>query len=233
MISRKLKAAFYVLAGPFMWLNGIVFRVFRAPRYGVVKVQLGPGQQNYLHGWINVDANKFSAKCDVWADLRNALPFRDDSVDAFYSHHVVEHLPDVRRHFVDVFRCLKPGGVYRMGGPNGDSAIRKFVENDASWFSSFPDDRLSIGGRFENFIFCRQEHLTILTRSFLEELMTSAGFVEFETCLPTKETRYPEHFGECLTKEYESRFDAPHTLVVEAVKPLSAAGKHTGYLEPR
>ncbi len=49
----------------------------------------------------------------------------------------------------------------------------------------------SIGGRFENFIVCRQEHLTILSYSFLNELMSEAGFVNIRTCLPNKETNFP------------------------------------------
>jgi hypothetical protein len=56
--------------------------------------------------------------------------------------------------------------VIRVGGPNGDSAIRKFQKNDAAWFSDFPDKRRSIGGKFANFILCRGEHLTILTSSY-------------------------------------------------------------------
>src|SRR5947207_11946455 len=94
MLSRTSKALFYAVAGPLMKVNGAVYRNLRAPRSGPVKVHLGPGQGNYLQGWINVDANMFSAKCDVWADLRNKLPFKDGSVDVIYSHHVVEHLPD-------------------------------------------------------------------------------------------------------------------------------------------
>src|SRR6516164_6752748 len=123
MLSRFAKATFYVVAGPFMSVNGTLYRHLRSPRSGVHKVHLGPGQNNYLPGWINVDANMFTAKCDVWTDFASRLPFNDGTVDAIYSHHVVEHLPDLGAHFREAYRCLKLGGVYRVGGPNGDSAI--------------------------------------------------------------------------------------------------------------
>jgi len=221
MLSRKVKAAYYMLAGPLMRGNAILFRYIRAPRSGVIKVHLGPGQNKYLIGWINIDANMFTGKCDVWADLRNPLPFESETVDAMYSHHMVEHLPDLWFHFRDVFRCLKPGGMYRVGGPNGDSAISKFMEGDRDWFGNFPDDRRSIGGRLENFLFCRGEHLTILTFSFVEELMSEAGFVNLRRCLPAKETFSQDVFGDCLPGEEESDFVSPHTLIVEAEKPIT------------
>jgi predicted SAM-dependent methyltransferase len=219
MLSRKSKAAFYVVAGPLMKVNGIVYKYCRAPREGNVKVHLGPGQKKYIKGWINIDANIFTGKADVWADLRNPLPFHNDSIDAIYSHHMIEHLPNLAHHLKEVYRCLKPGGVYRVGGPNGDSAIAKFIENDKQWFIDFPDKRDSIGGRFENFIFCRREHLTILTYSFLEEIMAESGLVNIQQCKPMKETRYPEMFQDCLLKENESDFAAPHTLIIECAKP--------------
>lgn len=220
MMSRQAKAAFYALAGPLMAANGAFYRQFRAPRggTGVFRAHLGPGQRNYLGGWINVDANRFTARCDVWADLRNPLPFHEGSLDAVYSHHVIEHLPNLEEHIADVHRCLKPGGLYRVGGPNGDSAIRKFIEQDAGWFADYPDKRTSVGGRFENFIFCRREHLTILTFSYLEELLATAGFVEIRSCLPTRETRAPQLFGDCLKLESEDDFENPRTLIVEARK---------------
>jgi predicted SAM-dependent methyltransferase len=219
MLSRRAKAAFYALAGPLMSVNGLTYRHFRAPRTGTARAHLGPGQASYLGGWINVDANIFTARCDVWADLRNPLPFHTASLDAVYSHHVVEHLPSLEEHLREVFRCLKPGGLYRIGGPNGDNAIRKFLANDLGWFSDFPDERSSIGGRFENFVFCRREHVTILTFSFLEELMTQIGFVDIRQCLPIRETRAPQLFAECLAREWEADFEMPHTLLVEAEKP--------------
>ena len=202
-----------------MAFNGAVYRIFRAPRQSHTRVHLGPGQSAYLDGWINVDANMFTARCDVWADLRNKLPFRHGTIAAFYSHHVVEHLPDLEWHLRDVFRCLKSGGMYRVGGPNGDTAIAKFIQRDLTWFHDFPDKRVSIGGRFENFLMCRREHVTILTFSFLEELMTTIGFVDVRQCLPTRETGAPQLFNECLANEWESDFNSPHTLIVEATKP--------------
>lgn len=220
MLSRAAKAMFYRVAGPLMAINGFLHRHFRTPASGILKVHLGPGQKNYIDGWINIDANMFTAKCDMWLDLRNRLPFGDGTVDCFYSHHVIEHLPDVQFHLKDVHRCLKPGGIYRVGGPNGDSAIKKFCENDKEWFSNFPDRRNSIGGRFENFIFCRGEHVTILTCSFLEEILADSGFAKTTACSPVRETTRPDLFDACLKKENESDFQTPHTLILEAVKSL-------------
>lgn len=218
MMSRRAKALFYACLGPVMKANGAIFRSFRAPRKGPVRVQLGPGQDNYIPGWFNLDANTFTGKCDVWADLRNPLPFHDGTVEALYSHHVVEHLPDLAGHFREALRVLCPGGVYRVGGPHGDEAMRRYVAGDSAWFSDFPDSRRSLGGRLENFIFCRQEHLTILTPSYLEELLANAGFGEIAVCLPAKQTGDPELFAPCLERESESDFEHPHTLIVEARK---------------
>ena len=218
MLSRTIKASFFVVAGPFMRLNGLLYKSLRAPESGI-RAHLGPGRKRYLPGWINVDANMFTGKCDVWSDLRYGLPFRDNSLTACYSHHMVEHLPEMRSHFAEVFRCLQPGGVYRVGGPNGDSAIQKFIEGDTSWFSHFPEDRRSIGGRFENFIFCGGEHLTILTESFLRELLEDAGFIDITLRRPIVDSGYPELFEDALEQEHESDTDCPHTLLLEAVKP--------------
>ena len=228
MISRTAKATFYICMGVPMRVSAWTYRRLRAPDSGntaEVKVHLGPGQEKYLPGWINVDANIISAKLDVWADLRNRLPFRDNSVDAFYSHHVIEHLPDLLLpvHFAEMFRCLKPGGVIRVGGPDGENAARKFIEGDRAWFGDFPDRRNSIGGAYVNFIICRNEHLTILSYSYLQELAGAAGFTNVARCAPIRETNHPKMFGDVLGKEFEPTPDTPHTILIEAQKPAMAA----------
>ncbi|HTO67164.1 MAG TPA: methyltransferase domain-containing protein [Bradyrhizobium sp.] len=220
MMARRTKATFYVVAGPLMRLNAGRHRLFSMERGGVIRAHLGPGKAKYLDGWVNVDANAFTARCDIWADLRNPLPFRDNAVDAFYSHHVIEHLPNLQLHFDELYRCLKPGGVFRIGGPNGDSAIQKFISGDAGWFSDYPDKRTSIGGRFENFIFCRQEHLTILTLSYLKELAGRSGFRDLAQRRPIEETGFPDVFDKIvLDTESETTPEFPHTLIVEGRKP--------------
>ena len=200
--------------------NGRVYRQLRAPKSASPdnRVHLGPGQRNYIPGWINIDANMFSAKCDVWADLRNPLPLRSNTIAWMYSHHVIEHLPNLGQHFDDVYRCLRPGGVYRFGGPNGDAAMRAYVSGDLDWFSDFPDRRRSIGGRLENFVFCRQEHLTILTESYLREIAEDNGFDVSPPLIAGKETQHPDAFNKCLELEHEPDCKRPHTLMLEARK---------------
>lgn len=206
-----------------MRVNGAGYRMFRAPRSGVVKVHLGPGSKRYIDGWINVDANFISARPDVWADLRNTLPFPDNSVDVIYSHHVIEHLPDtlLAFHFRQMFRCLKPGGFIRVGGPNGDVAMRKYLEGDDAWFSDWPDKRRSTGGRLVNFLLCRGEHQTILTASYLQELAGDAGFGNIAPCNPQTETRHPEIIEPRIlaSENVGPHVDAPKTLMLEAEKP--------------
>lgn len=46
------------------------------------------------------------------------LPLKSNSVDACFSFDVIEHLPDVKSHFQEVFRVLKPGAMYYLQTPN-------------------------------------------------------------------------------------------------------------------
>ncbi len=234
MISHELKNLFYTAMRLPMRLNAAFYKSFRAPRAGQIKIHLGPGQKNYIDGWINLDANFISARIDVWADLRNPLPFRDATVDAFYSHHVIEHLPDhvIVSLFNEMFRCLKLGGMIRIGGPDGDTAIRKFLENDKAWFGDWPDKRESIGGRFANFIFCRGEHVTMLTRSYLTELASDAKFENIAFCAPVIETNHPSLIDErVLSNEHEPTPNATHTLILEAIKPVLPMDESETYIK--
>ena len=205
-----------------MRVNAWIHRTLLTPqRASNLRVHLGPGRNNYLPAWVNVDANFVTAKCDIWADLRYALPFKTDTVSAFYSHHVIEHLPDalLSFHFEEMFRCLRLGGWIRIGVPHAENAMKKYLEGDSQWFSDFPDNRNSIGGRFANFLLCRGEHLSILTPSYLRELCLQAGFSEVHVCAPVSETNAPSQFdASVLSLEYENNVETPHTLVVEARK---------------
>ena len=76
----------------------------------------------------------------------------------------------------------------------------------------------SIGGKIENFIFCKNEHLTILTKSMLEEIIKDIDFVNIKVQISSKELSFPEIFSKFLSKENENDFVNPKTLILEAEK---------------
>lgn len=226
MLPRYLKSAYFQLMRAPLQLSGAFYKQFRAPVSGnkdLVRVQLGPGQEKYKVGWINVDANIVSARADVWADLRNGLPFRDNSVDAFYSHHVIEHLPDasLTKHMSELYRCLKPGGAIRIGAPNGDAAARNFSAGNLEWFrnyANFPLRRESIGGQLVNFLLCNGEHLTIISQSYMRELLVDSGFSDLHFFSPRDNGGFQNLFHDVISDEFEEFPSDPQTLIVEATK---------------
>ena len=46
------------------------------------------------------------------------LPYEDNSFDAIFSHHVIEHVGDHEKHLQEAARVLKPGGAFYVGTPN-------------------------------------------------------------------------------------------------------------------
>ena len=139
MLHRNVKALFYFIFSPIMRVNAWRHRYMVRRRSGPLRLHLGPGQKNYLPGWLILDANMFAARCDMWVDLRYDLSFQNSVAQAVYSPHVIEHLPDLPAHFREVARVLRPGGVYRVGVPNTDAPIRDYLQNEPPWSGDFPD----------------------------------------------------------------------------------------------
>ena len=51
-------------------------------------------------------------------------------------------------------------------------------------------------------------------------MLLNTGFVNIRSCVPTKQTFNSNLFDDCLKTEEESDFITPHTLVIEAQKPV-------------
>jgi predicted SAM-dependent methyltransferase len=219
MLSRGAKAAFYNYFGPLMTLNGQLHRIrYRLIRPTDLKVHLGPGQRKYLKGWLNCDANFVTAKCDLWLNLDKCLPFPENSVSSLYSHHVVEHLADLRSHFRDVHRVLQKNGVYRIGFPNADKAMEMYQAGRSDWFGDWPDKFNTPGGKLNNFLICRGEHVQIITQQYIREVLSEVGFRNIVRCTPAVQTEYPSHFAECLGYEDFDDVATERTMVIEAEK---------------
>lgn len=99
------------------------------------KVMLNVGcGTDYKKGWINIDNNTDNniEKLDLNWDLRNPLPFEDNSVDFIFNEHFVEHLTveEARISLADFRRVLKPGGVMRIAMPDLEVAIQQYLDKD-------------------------------------------------------------------------------------------------------
>lgn len=62
-------------------------------------------------------------------DVRRSLPFADQTFDAAYALHIVEHLtPAEAASLVDeLFRVLKPGGIVRISTPDLEDICRSYL----------------------------------------------------------------------------------------------------------
>ena len=90
----------------------------------VRKIQFGAGA-TALKGFLNTDLMG-----EIPVDITTELPFGDDSVDLFYSNHLVEHIlnRDFEIFLKETFRCLKPGGIHIVATPSLEKLVRLLYE---------------------------------------------------------------------------------------------------------
>lgn len=81
------------------------------------KLHLGCGK-DYKQGFVNLDINK-NLKADVYSDLEKPLPFEDNSFDFVLADRVLEHLNTPLALIEEIWRVLKPKGVFTFECPYG------------------------------------------------------------------------------------------------------------------
>ena len=79
--------------------------------------------------WTNVDVCATDPSVYVH-DLHQPFTFEDQSYDAAYGSHVIEHLePDAaKRLLVECYRVLKPGGILRVVVPDLEAIARGYLD---------------------------------------------------------------------------------------------------------
>jgi predicted SAM-dependent methyltransferase len=96
--------------------------------------------------WTNVDhpsAHYANAQSSggihlPWDAIKGEpLGVASDSAELMYSSHVIEHLPNEAgtRLIAEAYRCLKPGGVFRVSTIDVDLDYRAFQTNDRRYFN--------------------------------------------------------------------------------------------------
>ena len=134
-------------------------------KHSPVKVNIGCGKYA-IQGWINIDNSPkvilskypllrwilFKLKIiskevyeDIWSrniiwhDVRKGLPFETGSVDVVYCSHLLEHLTrdEAKELCLEIFRVLKPKGIFRVVVPDLKKAIEAYLNRDFSFFGIF------------------------------------------------------------------------------------------------
>lgn len=90
-------------------------------------LNLGCGSR-FIASWTNVDFTA-TAPGVVACNLVEGVPFSDNSFDAVYHSHVLEHFSraEGERFIRECFRVLAPGGVIRVVVPDLEQIVRSYL----------------------------------------------------------------------------------------------------------
>jgi SAM-dependent methyltransferase len=177
-----------------------------------VKLHLACGP-NVEPGWENIDI--LTGPGLKTLDLRGPLPYADESVDAIFHEHFIEHLTkaEAERLLKEAHRVLKPGSAMRVGWPDLQRLLRAYFLRRRKYKNYvlpsleghvYGDDWDEI---FADCIF-GWEHRYAYTARHLSQVLRTTGFDDVRV-MPAGESRH----GIAL----DFRRD-PATTYLEAVK---------------
>ena len=165
----------------------------------------------YFRGWINLDLD--SPIADLHHDLRQPLPFADNTISAIYSEHVIEHLTSAEGVFAlsECRRVLKPNGVVRIATPDLTYLLMRyfFLWRSQDWITTFGYQHLKTRAEMVNLSFREWGHQHLYDYEELVRRFREAGFTRIAR-RKLNWSPYP------VLRGRESRKDSK--LIVEAVK---------------
>ena len=216
MIDQRLKNIYFATFAKLSIFAFLKHKLLDPEKFRNAWLNLGSGRK-YIQGMVNIDGNILQKK-DIWLDLNLGLPFPDNSIKGIYHSHLIEHfrLNQAVRLIQECYRVLVPGGKMRIVVPSLDYAIKCFNENLPEKLSDWPRKFDSIGGRFNNFMLCDNQHFLMFDFSFLEELLKKAGFINIVSLSAHQSSYFPKHF---LKYEYQGDPELDSSLYVECQKP--------------
>jgi predicted SAM-dependent methyltransferase len=154
-----------------------------------------------------------------WADATKHIPEQDNSVDAIYSSHMLEHLDreDAQKFLAEARRILRHGGVIRLSVPNIKNVVENYIKDGDA-------DKL-----IENTLLTRKKPKTVLEKirylligdrnhqwmydaHSLCKLLLSVGFKDARAMEPGSTMIY-----EPGNLDLRERF--PGSIYVEAINP--------------
>jgi predicted SAM-dependent methyltransferase len=180
-----------------------------------IKLNVGCGT-DYKKGWVNIDNNSDNniKKLDLNWDLRNRLPFDDNSATFIYSEHFFEHLTPEEAHTTiqDLMRTLKPNGVMRIAMPDLQVVVDTYIHvplDKDPVINNYGMDFIKTRAEWINMSFSWWGHKWLYDWEELQRRLKDAGYTKVMRCHINK-SRYPE------LRNLESR--AESYLIAEVTK---------------
>lgn len=153
----------------------------------------GPIHLHSTHDWkwINIDWEASHNPDLVLNCLELHDHFGDNSVDAVYGCHTLEHYkyPDDAISLINqCHHVLKPGGILRMAVPDLELAAKAYALGDDLKFIYGPDFKgyykHDLPAERFHFFMTAWEHKIVYDFQLLSQLMKDAGFTSVRKCYP-------------------------------------------------
>jgi len=125
---KKIPFLFYLVKWIYLAIVAVVasFKWSALQKQPNIKLELGSGVKRGKNGWTTVDLRG----ADINYNLRGGLPLKDESVDAIYTSHMLEHIPykGLMILLKECHRVLKKGGSLSVCVPNAKLYIQAYLE---------------------------------------------------------------------------------------------------------
>ncbi|MEH2266467.1 class I SAM-dependent methyltransferase [Nostoc sp.] len=176
----------------------------------MLKLHIGCGEV-YIQDWINIDVE--SSKADLKHDLRQPLPYENNTVDLIYNEHFIEHLTaEEGVHFLkEMHRILKPGGVIRIATPDLDYLVFKywFKWKKQDWIERYGYSHIETKAEMMNAMFHYWGHKWLYNFEELKRRLIQAEFRQIKR-VSFRNSQNPN------LQDLETRKDSK--LIVESAK---------------
>lgn len=202
------------LSAPTSWTNFDASPTLRVQKIPVI----GNALAKKVQGFTFPDNVRFG-------NIVTGLPLADNSADAVYCSHVLEHLTiqEFRKALVQSHRILKPKGIFRLVMPNLERLVHQYLENqklipaEASIKFMENTGTVPVEVRNRSFLaslkrqYANSLHLSLWDAASTRNELLRAGFSEI------REAQFNDSELECFKAvEDESRFQ--HALAFQCSK---------------
>lgn len=187
-----------------------------------LRLNIGCGSRTFSR-WTNID---YDAECkpDVLLDVsKEKLPFKDETVDAIYSSHMIDHLTyrDGKAFLEECRRVMTPGAPLRITSCDMEAFVRSYFAGNLGQFDYFQPEEfqnaqtqatklgiLTCGNASDRGFY--SGHKMLYMADSLGELLTVVGFKDVRVCAQNEQVSAFDDVDDVFPDS---------SVIVEAVRP--------------